>query len=94
MRKTKIAALLLAGLLISTLAIAGHYHGHGYMMPTWDMNEMDADGNGSLTFDEYMNPYKEKMRSGFDMIDVNNDGEIGADEWKKFLEVHGMSTSS
>lgn len=95
MKNMKIVSVLFAGLLIASVAVAGnYYHGHGYMMPSWDMTEMDADGSGSLSFDEYSESHKKSLRGGFDMIDENNDGEIGADEWQKFLEVHGMSTSS
>lgn len=95
MKKLTVAAFLLAGLLTTSIAFAGYYHhGHGCMMPSWDMNAMDADGDGSLTFDEYSESYKESLRGGFDMIDENNDGEIGVDEWQNFLEIHGMSTKS
>ena len=95
MKNITIAAVLFAGLLITSVAIAGNYsHGHGCKMSSWDMTEMDADGNGFLTFDEYVDSYKNSLRGGFDMIDENNDGEIGIDEWQKFLEIHGMSTSS
>lgn len=95
MKNMKIAAVLFASLIIASVAVAGnYYHGHGYMMPSGDMTEMDADGSGSLSFDEYTESHKESLRGGFDMIDENNDGEIGEDEWQKFLEVHGMSTNS
>ena len=95
MKNITVAAVLFAGLLIASVAIAGTYHhGHGCMMPSWVMSEMDADGDGFLTFDEYTDAYKQSLRGGFDMIDENNDGEIGADEWQKFLEIHGISTSS
>lgn len=95
MKNTKFIAILFAGLLTASEAIAGdYYHGHGYMMPSWDMTEMDTDGSGSLSFDEYSDAHKKGLRGGFDMIDENKDGEIADDEWQNFLEVHGMTTNS
>ena len=95
MRKITLGAIMVAGLIIASVAIAGHhYHGHGFMMPSWNMNDIDADGDGALTFDEYVDTYKKSLRSGFDMIDQNNNGKIGTDEWEEFLKVHGMSSKS
>jgi hypothetical protein len=95
MKSFSIAAILFASLLVTSAAVAGNYHhGHGCMMPSWDMSDMDADGNGFMTFEEYADSYKKSLRGGFDMIDENKDGEIGVDEWQKFLEIHGMTTNS
>lgn len=83
--------LVTLSLIGSSLAFAGnYYHGHGFMMPSGNMNEMDSDQSGTLSFSEYVDSQQKKLRAGFDMIDSNKDGEIDADEWNAFLEVHGV----
>ena len=78
-------------LILSPLALAGHhYHGHGYMMPSWDMTDLDTDQDGALSFDEFGASHMDKLRAGFNMIDADKDGVIGASEWNDFLRVHGM----
>ncbi|MGD9331406.1 MAG: hypothetical protein PVJ53_08840 [Desulfobacterales bacterium] len=86
-------------LIITSLAIAGHHYkghggcsGHGGMMSSWNMDTMDSNKNGSLTFDEYSRMQLDQLRAGFDMIDTNKDGVISAEEWKALLEVHGVTT--
>ena len=89
-------------LIASSAVLAGHhYNGHGSkgmghdcMWSSWDMNEMDANQDQSLTFEEYSNRFTEKLRMGFDMIDTDKDGTISAEEWNAFLTVHGVKTSS
>jgi hypothetical protein len=86
-----IIAFFALTLVVSSFAFAGHhYHGHGFMMPSGNMNELDTDQNGTLSFDEYLDSYRKQLRAGFDMIDSNNNGEIDAEEWRAFLEVHGI----
>ena len=88
-----IIAFFALTLVVSSFAFAGHhYHGHGSMMPSGNMNELDTDQNGTLSFDEYLDSYRKQLRAGFDMIDSNNNGEIDAEEWRAFLEVHGIKT--
>ena len=79
-------------LVTGTMAFAGHhYHGHGCAtMPSWNMNEMDADKDGGLSFEEYMESYRSQLRGGFDVIDADRDGVISGEEWASFLKVHGM----
>jgi Ca2+-binding EF-hand superfamily protein len=62
-------------------------------MGTWDMSEMDADNNGSLSFEEFAEGNQKKLKRGFDMIDANKDGRISTEEWDAFLDVHNMKTS-
>ena len=82
---------IVAALAIPVLALAGHYHGHGYMTKSWDMTEMDRNGDGELSFEEYVAPSVEKQRSGFDMIDTDKSGYIGQEEWRILLEAHGVT---
>jgi hypothetical protein len=87
---------MLAAAIILTftpIALAGHhYHGgHGSMVPSWDMMALDENQDGTLSFDEYSESQRKKLRAGFDMIDDNNDGLIDDGEWNMFLEAHGVN---
>jgi Ca2+-binding EF-hand superfamily protein len=64
--------------------------GHGSSMPSWNMNEMDANQDRTLSFEEYRDSQTKQLRAGFDMIDSNKDGSISEDEWNTFLNVHGV----
>ena len=94
MKSTYFIMTLISAILIASVSFAGYHYNHGCKMSTWDMTEMDTDGSGSLSFDEYSDAHKKGLRGGFDMIDENKDGEIADDEWQNFLEVHGMTTNS
>ena len=77
--------------LTSSLALAGHhYKGHGSAMPSWNMDEMDANQDRTLSFEEYRDSQTKQLRAGFDMIDSNKDGVISEEEWHTFLNVHGV----
>jgi hypothetical protein len=83
---------ILAALALPLSALAGHhYHGHGCMSKSWDMTEMDRNGDGELSFEEYVAPSVEKQRSGFDVIDTDKSGYIDFEEWRVLLEAHGIS---
>ena len=89
----KISAIIITAFLFltSSLALAGHhYNGHGSMMRSWNMNEMDANQDRTLSFQEYRDSQNKQLRAGFDMIDSNKDGVISEDEWNTFLNVHGV----
>lgn len=88
-------AIVTLSLIATSIAFAGHYyHGHGFMMPSGNMNEMDSNQDGALSFGEYADSHRKQLRTGFDMIDSNKDGEIDADEWNAFLRVHGIKSDS
>ena len=92
--KSIIPVILALALLVPALSLAGHPYGyHGCRTMNWNMDELDADNDGMLTFDEFTAPNLEKWRNGFDMIDANGDGEIDAEEWREFLDVHTMRKS-
>jgi hypothetical protein len=91
--KHVLIALAISALALPSLALAGNYHGtkaHG--MGNWDMTVLDTNKDGVLTFEEYSAPNVEKWRSGFKMIDTSGDGRISAEEWRAFLDVHGMKS--
>jgi hypothetical protein len=89
----KLSAIIITAFLfiISSWAWAGHhYKGHGSSMSSWNMNEMDANQDKTLSFEEYRDSQTKQLRAGFDMIDTNKDGVISEDEWNTFLNVHGV----
>lgn len=74
-------------------AFAGHYyHGHGMRMS--EMSDIDRNGDGKITFDEFSAPTVDKLKSGFRMLDTNSDEVISEKEWDEFLKVHGFEKSS
>ncbi len=87
----KFFLLTLTMVAVAPIAFAGHHYGHGCNMSTWNMTEIDADGDGVVTFDEFSSRQQQKLRAGYDMIDGNKDGVIDDNEWSTFLEVHGMT---
>ncbi len=95
MKTTINIAVLLSALLITSVAFAGYNHyGHGSMMSSWDMTEMDANEDGSLSFEEFIAVQLKNLRGGYDLIDEDNDGMISSDEWSNFLDIHGMNNNS
>ena len=95
MKKIILGSLATIFLLVGSFAFAGHhYHGHGCSMKSWDMSELDTNGDGDLTFEEYLTPHQERLRNGFNSIDKNDDGMIDQEEWRALMEVHGLSSDS
>lgn len=89
----KLSAIIITAFLFltSSWAWAGHhYKGHGSAMSSWNMNEMDANQDRTLSFEEYRDSQTKQLRAGFDMIDSNKDGVISEEEWHTFLKVHGV----
>jgi len=94
MKYTYTLMTLLSALLIAPISFAGHhYDGHGCMMSTWDMTEMDSNQDNMLSLEEYSDGHQESLSKSFDMIDTNQDGMIDGSEWTKILEVHGVMTN-
>jgi hypothetical protein len=69
---------------------AHHGSGHGCMMSSWDMTELDADNDREISFEEYAEPHMKTLRKGYDMIDLNKDGFINETEWEELKRVHGV----
>jgi hypothetical protein len=84
---------LLSILIVSPTSFAGHHDGGGGCAMSWDMNAMDTNQDGLLTFDEYSGGKGEKMRKGFDMVDMDNNEVIDQDEWNHLLEAHGVTVN-
>lgn len=83
--------MLIAGLASGSMA--GHSY-HGYAMQMSEMSAIDGDDNGVITFDEFSAPTVERLKSGFDMLDTDNDGKINKEEWDEYLKVHGFDVGS
>lgn len=78
---------------LPTLVFASHHYGCHYgKMSGWNMTELDTDGDGRLSFEEFVAPRTERWQAGFDGIDTDLDGLISEAEWNVFLEMHGMTT--
>jgi hypothetical protein len=74
-------------------AFAGHnYHGYGMRMS--EMSDIDRNGDGKITFDEFSAPTVDRLKSGFRMLDTNSDEVISEKEWDEFLKVHGFEKRS
>ena len=50
-----------------------------------EMSAIDSDGNGTITFDEFSAPTVDRLKSGFDMLDTDNNGKIDQKEWDEYL---------
>ena len=58
------------------------------------MSEIDLNDDNKITFDEFSAPTLENLKSGFKMLDTNNDEMISKEEWEEFLKVHGYEVKS
>ena len=79
------ALALLLGAIVS--ADAGH---HGYSMFSANAEEIDANGDGNISFDEYSAFHSEQLRWSFNALDTDNDNSISIEEWNTFLKMHGV----
>ena len=50
-----------------------------------EMSAIDSDVNGTITFDEFSAPTVDRLKSGFDMLDTDNNGKIDQKEWDEYL---------
>ena len=77
-------ALLLGSVLT---AHAGH---HGCAMFSANVSDMDSNGDGVVSFEEYAGFHDEQLRWGFNALDTDKDGSISESEWNQFLKMHGI----
>jgi Ca2+-binding EF-hand superfamily protein len=94
--KSLLVIAIVSGFLVVTIvngSIAGHNY-HGYGMKMSEMSQIDSNGDGEITFDEFSAPTVDKLKSGFRMLDTDNDDKISAEEWDEFLRVHGFEKRS
>ena len=94
MKYTFFFVTLLSAILIASITFAGYqYDGHGCMMSTWDMTEMDSNQDNMLSLEEYSDSCQESLSKGFNMIDTNQDGMVDEGEWNEILKIHGVMTN-
>lgn len=80
-----LSTLLIFGLAAGVVAMNYDHHG----MFTASLSNMDADGDGIVSFDEFNNFMSAGNKSVFDALDTNGDDVIDGEEWAYFIEVHG-----
>lgn len=51
---------------------------------------LDGDGNGRVTWEEFHKANESISRQGFDIMDINKNGELSLEEWRAFSSNHGM----
>lgn len=98
MKTKSMLPVILIVLFMTTLALAGNYHqgygnhhGCGYGIDNFAMDQIDGDKDGGLTFEEFGKKQMERVRSTFDAIDANKDGEVDEMEWTELMRMHGLA---
>jgi len=82
-----ITTLLFLGLTIG--AVAGSYHGHsGWGMFSAKLSDMDSNGDGAVTLEEFNDFMTAGNKGIFDALDTNKDSLIDADEWTTLIDAH------
>lgn len=51
-------------------------------------SDMDTNGDGSLSFEEFKNVFPSTEQKGFNQLDDDQDGVLSHDEWHQFKEMH------
>mgnify|MGYP006298441579 CR=1 FL=1 len=54
------------------------------------VQEIDADGDGDVTWDDFSQKYEGTEKQVFEVIDTDDDGILSESEWDKFKSAHGM----
>ncbi|WP_298069233.1 EF-hand domain-containing protein [uncultured Mailhella sp.] len=62
--------------------------------PEQRFTAMDADGNGSVTWQEFSKARPNINENAFRSIDTDHDETISLDEWKAFSSLHGERSGS
>lgn len=52
--------------------------------------DMDANGDGLVTWDEFAAYFQNAEEKVFNVVDLNQNGNIDHDEWHEFKEAHGL----
>ena len=92
----KIALIIPFLAIFSALAIlfgavvtsnAGH---HNRSMIGVNIDEMDQNGDGNVSFEEFSAFHDEQLRWSFNALDSDNNALISEEEWNTFLKMHGV----
>ena len=76
---------------VALLSAAYAYH-HNYGMLGAKMGDMDGNDDGVITYEEFDQYYSKNVRAIFDALDSDKDGTISSEEWKIFLDIHGVDS--
>ena len=90
--KNFVYSALLALLLIlgsAAFSLAGYYHHGCNDMKMGSLTEMDTNGDGLVSLDEFTKTHIEKYEGWFKMLDTDKDGSLSQDEWDAFMKHHG-----
>ena len=91
--------ILLHILIVLIISIAGcsstnkKYHSTDMPDPqsfNAHFGDMDANGDGLVTRDEFTAYFQNAEKKVFNAIDLNQNGNIDHDEWHEFKEAHGL----
>ncbi len=65
-----------------------HHTKSGHGMFNKHFAEMDTDGNGSLSFEEFQKIFPSTKQKAFNGLDSDKDGVLSQAEWRQFKEMH------
>ncbi len=87
----KLLYIIITLSLVAFFSAAYAYH-HNCGMLSAKMGDMDGDNDGVITYEEFDEYYAQNVRVIFDSLDSDKDGTISPEEWKKFLDIHGVAS--
>ncbi len=102
MKKVVFYLSLAAVLAVSANGFAGSHGkmkgmGHGGGMDMAGMakfnvpvQDLDTDGDGAVSWDEFSQKYEGTDKQVFEVIDTDKNGKLSQPEWDKFTSAHGM----
>ncbi len=76
-----------AGFLGTSLA---SHHYQGCKMSFTELDALDTDNDGTISFDEFSAQYMTWLESAYEMIDVDGDETLSSEEWDRMLKAHGV----
>ena len=89
---TTASALFVFGFIGISMA-DHHYHGCPGMM-MGDLSGIDTDNDDLIDIEKFVEPHMEKYRGWFEMLDNDENGFLGREEWDEFRSVHGFGDNS
>lgn len=66
----------------------GDRAGTGHTSFNRHFDDMDTDGNDTLSFDEFKAVFPSTEQKGFNTLDTDKNGALDHDEWHQFKEMH------
>ena len=91
MKNTPIYVAAVLFMFVGAAIAGGYYDHHGGNIFSKNIEAMDADQDGTVTFEEFNASMIEQNEVVFNALDNNGDGRIDEAEWNEFLRVHGVA---